>query len=177
MVIVIRGAVPVTTLAPAVRRVIGILDPLLPVSNMRTMDDVIDESLAPPRFTSELLSFLGVLGLALAVIGIYGVIAYFVAQRTFEIGIRMALGADGSRVLGMVVRQGLALAALGIAFGTAASLVFTSVLANQLYGVTARDPWTFVVVGLLLGIVAIAATIIPARRAARVDPILALRAP
>jgi predicted permease len=177
MEIVIRGAVPVTTIAAAVRRVIGTLDPLLPVSHLRTMDDVIDESLATPRFTSELLSFLGVLGLALAVIGIYGVIAYFVAQRTYEIGIRMALGANSSRVLGMVVRQGLALAAVGIVIGTGASLLSTSVLSNLLYGVTARDPWTFAVVALLLALVALAATIIPARRAARVDPIVALRAP
>jgi predicted permease len=177
MEVVIRGAVPATTLGPGVRRIIANLDPLLPVTDMRTMENVIDDSMAQPRFTSELLSFLGILGLALAVIGIYGVIAYFVAQRTYEIGIRMALGADGSRVLAMVVHQGLTLAAGGIAIGTVASLLSTGVLAHLLYGVTARDPWTYVAVAVLLGAVALAAAVIPARRAARVDPVVALRAP
>jgi putative ABC transport system permease protein len=177
MELVVRGAVPVATLGSAVRRSVAALDPLLPLSGMTTMDEVIDGSLAPSRFTSELLSFLGVLGLTLAVIGIYGVIAYFVAQRTYEIGIRMALGADSGSVVGMVVRQGLILAALGVAIGAAASLLLTRTLAHLLYGVTARDPLTFVAVAVLLGAVAVAASVFPARRAARVDPVLALRAP
>jgi ABC-type antimicrobial peptide transport system permease subunit len=177
LTLVVRGAVPVTTLAPAIRHAIASLDPLLPLSGMRTMDDVIDQALAPPRFTSQLLSFLGLLGLVLAVVGIYGVIAYFVAQRTYEIGIRMALGADTGRVVGMVVRQGVTLAALGIIVGALASMLLTRMLTSLLYGVTARDPITFTIVALILGAVAIVASLLPARRAARVDPLVALRAP
>jgi hypothetical protein len=177
MELLVRGSAPVSSLAPSIRHAIAAQDPLLPLSGMRTMDDVIDESLAPPRFTSELLSFLGVLGLALAVIGIYGVIAYFVAQRTYEIGIRMALGADTGRVLRMVVRQGLTLAALGIAVGAIGSWFLTATLESLLYGITARDPLTFAVVAVLLGAVAVAASLLPARRASRLDPTVALRAP
>ena len=141
------------------------------------MDAIIDRTLAAPRFTSQLLSALGFLGLALAVIGIYGVIAYFVAQRTNEIGIRMALGADTSRVIGMVVRQGVFLAVIGIAIGSVASMLLTGMLENLLFGVTSRDPVTFVAVTALLGAVSIAASFIPARRASRVDPLVALRSP
>jgi ABC-type antimicrobial peptide transport system permease subunit len=113
----------------------------------------------------------------LAVIGIYGVIAYFVAQRTNEIGIRMALGADTSRVIRMVVRQGVLLAVIGIGIGSVASMLLTGMLENLLFGVTSRDPATFVAVGALLGGVSIFASLIPARRASRVDPLVALRSP
>ncbi|HKW47204.1 MAG TPA: ABC transporter permease [Gemmatimonadaceae bacterium] len=175
LTLVIRGAVPVTTLAPSIRRAVGAIDPLLPLSGMMTMDEIIDRSLATPRFTSQLLAALGMLGLLLAVIGIYGVIAYFVAQRTNEIGIRMALGADTGRVIGMVVRQGIVLAALGVAMGGVASLLVTKALEQLLFGVTARDPLTFAVVAALLAAVSIVASFIPARRAARIDPLEALR--
>jgi putative ABC transport system permease protein len=175
MSLLVRGSVPVTTLAPAIRRTVAGIDPLLPVSGMRTMAAVIDDSVATPRFTSLLLSCLGLLGLVLAVIGIYGVIAYFVAQRTNEIGIRMALGADRASVVAMVVRQGVVLALLGIAVGGIASFFLGSTLNHLLYGVTARDPLTFAMVATLLAVVAILASVIPARRAARVDPLVALR--
>jgi putative ABC transport system permease protein len=177
MTLVVRGSVPVTTLAPAIRRTVAALDPLLPLSGMMTMEEVISRTLAAPRFTSQLLSMLGVLGLALAVIGIYGVIAYFVAQRTNEIGLRMALGADTRSVVTMVVRQGVVLTAVGIGIGIAASLLLTRLLANLLYGVSARDPLTFIAVAALLAIVSLTASLIPARRASRVDPLVALRAP
>jgi len=176
MTLVIRGSVPVTTLAPSIRHVVATFDPLLPLPGMRTMDEIIARSLAAPRFTSLLLSALGVLGLLLAVIGIYGVIAYFVAQRTNEIGIRMALGADTSRVIGMVVRQGAFLALIGIVIGSVASMLVTRVLEDQLFGVTARDPLTFIAVAAILGLVSIAASFLPARRASLVDPLVALRA-
>ena len=176
MAVVVRGAVPVTTLAPAIRRAVAALDPLLPLSGMRTMDEIIGRTLAAPRFISQLLSLLGALGLTLAVIGIYGVIAYVVAQRTNEIGIRIALGADTSRVLAMVVRQGVALAVLGIAIGSLASYFLATTLTSMLYGISPRDPLTFAAVALLLGAVAALASLIPARRAAKVDPLEALRA-
>jgi len=177
MTLVIRGSVPVTTLTPSIRRTVAAIDPLVALPGPRTMDAIIDRTLAAPRFTSQLLSALGFLGLALAVIGIYGVIAYFVAQRTNEIGIRMALGADTSRVIGMVVRQGVFLAVIGIAIGSVASMLLTGMLENLLFGVTSRDPVTFVAVAALLGAVSIAASFIPARRASRVDPLVALRSP
>jgi predicted permease len=177
MTLVIRGTIRVTTLAPAIRRTIAAIDPLLPLPGMITMDEIIARSFAAPRFTSQLLSALGLLGLVLAVIGIYGVIAYFVAQRTNEIGIRMALGADSSNVIGMVVRRGVVLGVIGIAIGTGVSMLVTGVLENLLFGVTSRDPVTFVAVAALLGAVSIAASFIPARRASRVDPLVALRSP
>jgi putative ABC transport system permease protein len=177
MTLVIRGSVPVTTLSPSIRHTVASIDPLLALPGPRTMDEIIARSLAAPRFTSQLLSTLGFLGLVLAVIGIYGVIAYFVAQRTNEIGIRMALGADTSRVIGMVVRQGVLLAVIGIAIGSVASMLLTGMLENLLFGVTSRDPVTFVAVAALLGAVSIAASFIPARRASRVDPLVALRSP
>jgi predicted permease len=176
MTLVVRGSVPVSTLAPAIRRAVSVQDPLLPVP-MMTMDEVIDRSLATPKFTSQLLSALGALGLVLAVIGIYGVIAYFVAQRTNEIGIRMALGADTGRVIGMVVRQGVMLAAIGIAIGSVVSLLVTGMLGQLLFGVTARDPLTFVVVAVVIAVVSLAASFLPARRAAHIDPLEALRTP
>jgi predicted permease len=175
MTLVVRGSVPVSTLSPAIRRAVSALDPLLPVPIM-TMDEIIDRTLAAPKFTSQLLSALGVLGLVLAVIGIYGVIAYFVAQRTNEIGIRMALGAGTGRVIGMVVRQGVLLAAIGIVIGSVAALLVTGMLQQMLFGVTTRDPLTFVVVAVLIAVVSLAASFLPARRAARVDPLEALRA-
>jgi ABC-type antimicrobial peptide transport system permease subunit len=109
------------------------------------------------------------------VIGIYGVIAYFVAQRTNEIGIRVALGAGTGRVIGMVVRQGVELAAIGIVIGSVAALLVTRMLQQMLFGVTTRDPLTFVVVAVLIAVVSLAASFLPARRAARVDPLEALR--
>jgi putative ABC transport system permease protein len=176
MTLVVRGALPVTTLAPSIRRAVAAIDPLLPLSGMRTMAEIIDRSLATPRFTSQLLSALGLLGLVLAVIGIYGVIAYFVAQRTNEIGVRMALGADTTRVIAMVVRQGVVLAAVGIAIGAVISMFVSTSLEKLLFGVGARDPMTFTVVAALLAAVSIVASFIPARRAARIDPLEALRA-
>lgn len=175
MTLVVRGAVPVSTLSPAIRHSISALDPLLPVSIM-TMDAIIDRTLAAPRFTSLLLSALGILGLVLAVIGIYGVIAYLVAQRTHEIGIRLALGAEKGRVIALVVRQGVLFAAVGIVIGSVVAMLVTGLLQQLLFGVTARDPLTFAGVAVLIAVVSIAASFLPARRAARVDPLEALRA-
>ena len=162
-------------LAPAARQVIGRLDPDLPIYNVETMQARVDESLARRRFAMSLLGLFAALAFGLAGIGTYGVIAYLVSQGTREIGIRMALGATPERVAGMVVRGGMRLAAIGIAAGVAAALLFTQLMESQLFGVEATDPATFgTIVGLLL-LMALAATYVPARRAARIDPLISLR--
>ena len=175
MWIVVRGSVPVTSLTTSIRRAVASVDPLLALSGARTMDDVIARSLAPSRFMTRLFLLLGLTGLVLATVGIYGVIAYVVTQRSREIGIRMALGADARRVLGMVVGQGVLLAVIGIVIGLSVAWGVTRWLASQLYGVGARDPLTFAVVAVLLLLVAAAASWIPGRRATKVDPTVALR--
>jgi putative ABC transport system permease protein len=175
MWIVVRGAVPVTSLTASIRRAVSDVDPLLALSGVRTMDEVIARSLASSRFTTTLFVLLGLTGLVLATVGIYGVIAYFVTQRSREIGIRMALGADARRVLRMVVRQGVWLAALGVAIGVVVAWGVTRGLTSQLYGVGVRDPLTFASVAGLLLLVAGVASWVPARRATRVNPTAAVR--
>ena len=175
MMLVVRAGVSVQALAPAVRRAISGLDPLLPISSPRTMEEVIDQTLATPRFQSTLLTLLGMAGLVLAVVGIYGVIALLVVQRTQEFGIRIALGARRRQVLTMVVRQGLVMAVVGIAVGVAASLAATRLLDEMLFGVGPRDPLTIGVVCGLIAVAAVAASAIPAWRATRVDPLVAMR--
>ncbi len=139
------------------------------------MDEWVAESVARPRLTALLLGAFAGLALLLGAVGVYGVIAYTVGERTREIGLRMALGAGVGDVVRMVVRQGALLAAAGIGAGLLASLAATRALAGLLYGVTATDPLTFAVVPVLLAAVALLATWLPARRAARVDPMTALR--
>ncbi len=140
------------------------------------MDDAIGRTLALSRFTMWLLSLLGAIGLILALVGVYGVISYIVTQRTREVGIRIALGADASGIQWMLVRQGLALGVAGILVGSVVSLMVTKYLGSLIYGVTAHDPVTFGGVALLLVLVAAGASWIPARRrATRIDPLSALR--
>jgi putative ABC transport system permease protein len=139
------------------------------------MEEVRSISLASERMNLLLFGLFAVLALALATIGIYGVLAYSVAQRTREIGIRLALGAHHNDVLRLVVSQGLRLAALGILLGLSGALTLTRLMAGMIYGVSATDPVTFLSVAILLGLVAAAACYIPARRAMRVDPMVALR--
>jgi ABC-type antimicrobial peptide transport system permease subunit len=136
---------------------------------------VLSESVADRRFNMTLLLLFAALALVLAVIGIYGVISYLVAQRTREIGVRMALGAQRGHVIGMIVRQGLTLTLIGVALGVAASLAAVRALNRLLFGVSPTDPVTFVAVVVILGFVALAACFIPARRASRIDPMVALR--
>jgi predicted permease len=159
----------------AARGAVGSLDRDLPVYDAFTLESMVDRALGQPRFYVLLLSIFAGLAVVLAVVGIYGVIAYTVQQRTREIGIRIALGASRERVVGMVVRRGLALAGAGVALGTAGALGLTRVLQTLLFGVSARDPATFVAVAALLGGVAVVASWLPARRAARVDPLTAMR--
>jgi predicted permease len=164
-----RGAIA------AVRTVLQQMDARLALSNLETMDALVAESTAARRFGMLLLGVFAALALVLAAIGLYGVMSYATAQRTQELGVRMALGAREGDVVRMVVRQGMALAVGGAALGLVAAVALTRVMANLLYGVTATDPPTFVGVSLLLALVALLACYLPARRAARVDPMRALR--
>jgi putative ABC transport system permease protein len=147
----------------------------LPVARVRTMDEIIVQSTARSDFNMLLLTVFAGSALLLAAIGIYGLIAYSVQQRTREIGIRLALGADGPRVRNMVIGQGMRLALVGVAIGVASALGLARILASFLFGVTARDPMVFVYVPLILSVIALVAVWLPARRAARVDPAVALR--
>ena len=164
-------------LAPvsAIRRIVASAAPDVPVANVETMEDIINSTLVDRRQQMMLLGAFAALALALASIGLYGVLAYGVTQRAREIGLRMALGASGSSVVAMVVRHGLALTGIGIAIGLAGSWAATRSLKNLLYGVSATDPSTFAEVAALLTLIAFAACWIPARRASKVDPIKVLR--
>jgi putative ABC transport system permease protein len=174
---------PVAPAAPAalaalmgmVRREVAALDPEQSVISVMTMEQRVSTSLAQPRFNALLLNLLSALAAALAAVGIYGVISYSVAQRTREIGVRLALGATRRDVLRLVIREGMALATAGVAIGLAASFALTRLMKGLLYGVSAIDLTTFAGAAALLGAVAIAACWIPARRAMKVDPMVALR--
>lgn len=162
-------------LSAAIRSEMHQLDPALPVRKLRSMDQLVDRSIAPQRFNLSLLSFFSALGLLLAAVGIYGVMAYSVSQRTHEIGLRMALGAQARDVLRLVVRKGMALALVGVAIGLIASFALTRLMKSLLFGVSATDPATLAGVASLLTCVALLACYIPARRATKVDPLVALR--
>jgi putative ABC transport system permease protein len=162
-------------LAGAVREEIRAVDRDLPPFDVKPMTDVLSASLATQRFTMLLLGVFAAVALGLAAIGIYGVIGYSVTQRTHEIGVRRALGAETGDVLMMIVGEALQLAMVGIAVGLAASLALTRLIAGLLFGVSVTDPVTFVVVAAILAGVAFLAACVPARRAIRVDPMVALR--
>jgi putative ABC transport system permease protein len=162
-------------LIAAVRGEIHSIDPDLPVSGMAPLDELVAGSIAPQRLNTFLIGLFSALAMTLAAVGIYGVMSYAVAQRTQEIGIRMALGARPRDALKLVVKQGMALALLGVAIGLAASFGLTRLLKTLLFGVSATDPVTFVVIPLLLTLIALLACYLPARRATKVDPLTALR--
>lgn len=174
-VIVKTNAADPMSLQTPVTRVLQSIDPLMPVSDARTMESMISGTISRPRFNATMLTLFAALGLLLAAIGIYGVLSYSVAQRTHEMGIRMALGADPADVLRLVVVDGVKVAAIGIATGIVAALGTTRVLGALLYDVRAFDPQVFGIVAATLAAVALAASYIPARRATRVDPMIALR--
>ncbi len=162
-------------LAGSVQREMLRVDPQLPVAEVRSMAQIVSKSTARQDFNMLLLGIFAGVALLLAAVGIYGVMAYSVEQRTAEIGIRMALGARQGQMLGLILRHGLLLAAIGVAVGLGAAYGLTRFLTTLLFGVTASDPLTFAVVAAALATVALLACLIPARRAARVDPIIALR--
>jgi putative ABC transport system permease protein len=158
-----------------IRAEIRAMDPTMPIANLQTVDEVRAASIAQPRFAMVLLAAFSVIALSLAVVGIYGVLAYAVSRRTQEIGIRLALGAGRGEVTGMVVRQGMKMALAGVLIGTGVAWFATGFMATMLYEVTPQDPWTFVFVPLLFAAVALLASWVPAFRASRVRPASALR--
>jgi putative ABC transport system permease protein len=176
MAVVLKTAVPPASIADAARREVHALDPLLPVANVRTLDEVVSRSISQPRFSPTLLSVFAAVALALAAVGIFGVLSYAVAQRTREIGIRMALGAQEATVVSLIVRHALVLAITGVFLGiVSAWFLSNSPMRGLLFGTSPRDIATFSAVAVILTGVALVAAFVPARRATRVDPTVALR--
>jgi putative ABC transport system permease protein len=176
MEMVVRSKRPAESLVPEVRAALLAYDPGLPNGEYYPLERLIDDAVGPRRLITQLLGFFSVLALGLAVIGLYGVMAFAVAQRRQEIGIRMAIGAQRGDILRLVLQGGLRLVAIGVALGLAGSLALTRVLQGQLYGISSHDPLTFVAISALLAVVATVACLVPALRATRVDPLIALRA-
>jgi putative ABC transport system permease protein len=175
MTVVARTANTPLSSASAASRAVHELDPEQPVADVQTMDDVVDDAVAGARFNAVALDVFALIAFLLAAVGIYGVISYNVTARTNEIGIRMALGAEGRDLLKLVVGQGARLAALGIAIGLAAAYELTGLMKSMLFGVNPRDFFTFATIAALLGVVALGASYIPSRRAVALDPVGALR--
>ena len=173
--LVVRTSVEPLSLASAVRNAVWAVDRDQPVSDIDTMDHIVSEAVARQRFSMLLFAIFAALALVLAAVGIYGVMSYSVTQRTREIGIRMALGAQRTDVLKMTVKEGLKLVGLGLVIGVVMAFVLTRVMASLLFGISATDPVTFLSIGLVLLGVAMLASYIPALRATRVDPMVALR--
>jgi putative ABC transport system permease protein len=173
--LVVRTTGDPLSLAAPVRSEIRALDPNLPVANVRPMTDVVNTALATPRLTGFLMGLFAIIALALAAVGLYGVLAYLVARRTAEIGIRLAVGANRAEVVWMVLGQGLRLTGVGLAIGVVAAWALTRMMGNLLYEVTPGDPWTYAAVILVLLVMSVLASGLPALRASRVDPLVALR--
>ncbi|MGH9162003.1 MAG: FtsX-like permease family protein, partial [Vicinamibacteraceae bacterium] len=176
MWVVVRTAGDPLTLTGPIRRELKAVDPSLPVPEFRTFEQVMADSVSRPRFLTTLVTLFSVVALTLAAVGIFGLLSFAVAQRTHEIGIRIALGASPHRLLETVLRWALVLVAIGLGIGIGGALALTRLLESQLYGVSATDPVTFTIVALVLGGTALIASLVPAWRAARVDPLVALRA-
>ena len=173
--LLIRTGMEPAQLIPSVQAQVREIDPQLAVYQIQTMDELLSGSIARPRFNMWLLATFAAVALALAGVGVYGVMAYSVARRTHEIGVRMALGAARRDVVGMVLKQGLGLTAVGTALGLAGAYGLTRLMSSLLFGVEATDPRTFMAVALVLALVALIASYVPAHRAMRVDPMVALR--
>jgi putative ABC transport system permease protein len=175
MSVIVRTASNPASVAGAVRNEVWSIDRDLPISNIKTIEQILGDSIAQPRFSTLLLGIFAALAMILAAVGIYGVMSYSITLRTREIGIRMALGARQSDVLGMILREGLKLATAGITIGLIGAFALSRVMTSLLYGISTTDPITYVVVSIVLAGVALAASFVPARRATKVDPMIALR--
>jgi putative ABC transport system permease protein len=175
MYVTVRTANDPLGATAAIRHEVNRLDPDQPISDVRTLDERITRSLSGRRFNMVMLGLFAVLALTLAAVGIYGIVAYSVTERTHEIGVRLALGAQRRDVVAMVVRHGMLMTLAGTCVGLAAAFAVVRVMSGLLYGVSAADPATFITIPVLLLAVALAACYIPARRATRVDPMIALR--
>jgi putative ABC transport system permease protein len=175
MAVYLRADGDPKSLTQALRREVQSVDPNLPVFGERTMEDVVSASLAQRRFALQVVGGFGVLALLLAGVGVYGVVAYSVSQRTREIGIRLALGASSGAILRWVFKQGMKLTLLGTVVGLVGAFALTRLLRGLLFGVSSADPLTYAGLAALLAAVALLACYIPARRATRVDPMVALR--
>jgi putative ABC transport system permease protein len=171
----LRTGSETSALVPAVKEEIWRVDPDQPVTDIKTMDELVSTEASGRRFVLELIGVFAAIALVLAVVGIYGVVSYGTRQRTHEIGIRMALGARGQQILWLVAGQNARWLVVGIATGVASTLALTRLLAAYLYAVRPTDPLTFAAVSLLLLAVALIAVYVPARRATKVDPMVALR--
>jgi predicted lysophospholipase L1 biosynthesis ABC-type transport system permease subunit len=173
--IALRTKLAASALDPQIRHQVRSVDPGLPVYSVASMNELLDRSLAARHFSADLVSGFAGLALLLASIGIYGLLAYTVCQRSREIGLRMALGAGRDDVLRLFLQKGVVLAVVGIAAGVVLSAIAASMMASVLYGVRPHDPAVFLVVPLLLFAVTVVASYLPARRATKVDPMIALR--
>ena len=175
MNIVVRTHGDPKQLANAIQAQIHSIDRDLPISDIKTMDEYVASSVSDSRFNTILLAGFAALALVMACVGIFGVVSYSVAQRTREIGVRRALGADAGSVMRMVLTQGMTVSVIGVAIGLAGAFAVTRVLSSLLFGVTPTDAVTFIGVATILTLVAFLASFLPARRAAKVDPMVALR--
>jgi putative ABC transport system permease protein len=173
--LVVRTGTDPASLVNAVRGAIAEVNREAPITRIRPMTQAVDDSMASSRFNMILMTIFAGVALVMASIGLYGVISYSVSQRTHEIGIRMALGAPRQSVLSLVLRNGMTLALIGVGFGVGAALGLTRLMASLLFGVSPTDPFTFIAIALLLIGVALLACFVPAHRATRVDPMIALR--
>jgi putative ABC transport system permease protein len=175
MSLVVRAQAEPGNLAKAIQNEVAALDRQIVLSDVKTMDLYLGAAVAQPRFSALLFGLFAMLALSLAAVGLYGVMAYTVSQRTREVGVRVALGAQTADVLRLIIAQGMKLTLLGVGVGLAGAFALMRLMKTLLYGVSATDPLTFAVVALSLSLVALAACYLPARRAAKVDPLLALR--
>ena len=171
----VQTSTPPEALAPAIAEQVRALDPDQPLASVRTMDELLRRTLSETRFSLLLFGLFAALALVLAAIGIYGVMATAVTQRTHEIGLRMALGAQRRDVFSLIVGEGMAMVVIGVAVGLASAVALTRLMSSLLFEVSPTDPPTLAIITLLLAVVALLACFLPARRATKVDPLVALR--
>src|SRR6185436_10298896 len=173
--LIVRSNAGTETMVPSLRAAVLAIDKNMAIYNIKTMEKVVSDSIAQPRFNMVLLAIFAGLALILASVGIYGVMSYSVTQRTQELGVRMALGAQRRDIFSLVLKQGIILALIGVAIGLAGAIGLSKALASVLYGISATDPVTFILVAVIMVAVALVACFFPARKATKVDPLTAMR--